>query len=391
MTVSSASIAALVARASYAVLHADWVAQRDRELAARLASRPARSVRVLLVNATMGTQLYPSIVDFFVLLRAARPEIELTSTGWFSEIHELGEQVVQKGLPVVPLAEVQGWQREQLERFDVILCVGPNELLMRWMGLPGLAARLVLLDLGFYHQLIEASAGAFLHGEAADPGREAQCNPVEVYTSQPRRKLERDLQQRFVTALFRWYELPYIPIGFRYGEYRASNREVFDVGLLGAGAREYEQLDPVQFRGLRLLFLGDASRVEAMDRLRSEVEVHVIPRVDEVTYAKLLALCRCVVLPLEQRSDNVLLSVNDALAAGRPLVATRQGGLARLEALGAPIVICREPGELYPAVRALLDDLPRRHELARQSVAFAREHLDMHRILERVMLEQGVA
>ena len=145
---------------------------------------------------------------------------------------------------------------------------------------------------------------------------------------------------------------------------------------------------------MRLLYLGGADGVPEIERLRGELELTLVSRTDERAYAELLALCRCVVLPIGEKKDNVLLSLVDSLASGKTVFTTRQLGVARLEAEGAPLVVCDSPGELPGLARAWCDRRDRRdphtstHDFESRVLDFARSHLDIYGILERVLVEQ---
>jgi len=375
---------ALLAETAFTPLHTDWLATRERELSQRLAELAlGRRLNVLLLNATKGIQLFPSIVDFFVTLRRLKPGVRVVSSSYFEDIHELSRGVRDKGLTVVPISDVTGWTVDVLNRFDLVLAVGPSYALMHLMETKDLRARLVMLDLAFYHQLIEATRGGFLSGEE-NPRRAAQRNPVITYSCQPEAKVRRDLRGLFELERFdfRWFN--YIPVGFRYARYCRSDRWFYDAALLGSSGRAYHLLDPVALAGLRFLFLGEIERVPELERLRSTLDVTVVPRIDEDDYARLLALCKSVVIPLADR-DNVLLSVVDSLAAGKALLASRRPGFARLEAEGAPITFFSTSSELSSALRDFSADdalLDRTRDVA---IAFTRTHLDIYRVLEAIV------
>ena len=386
------TVEALLAPATFTPLYGDWLGVREAALAARfraLAGAPAR--RVLLVNATLGLPLYPSVVDFFALLQRAQPAVRVTSASYFDTIYQLGDGVARKGLAVVAIADVAAWTTAEVNRFDVVLAVGPSDALAALMARPGLTARLVCLDLGFYHQLIESTAGAFLDDGPAGPPRAAGPAPpngVTCYSCQPQRKVTRDLDRFFALERFAWRWFNYIPVGFAYGAYYRSDRALFDVALLGSGGRSYADLDPAALRGARCLFLGAPERAPGLARLRAALDVTVVPRVDEATYGRLLAACRCVVLPIAPASANVLLSVVDALASGKALVTPRRDGLARLEREGAPIVFYDGAADLSATVGDLLRDAARLDDLGARTLAFAQAHMDIYGILETILREQ---
>jgi hypothetical protein len=410
-TTGNPTIDALLAEATFTPLHTDWLAARQQRLSARfLALTVDRERKVLLLNATMGLPLYPSIVDFFALLQKTHPRIRVTSASYFSRIFELSAGVAKKGLEVVPVEELDAWGAPEFNRFDVVIAIGPSQALARLMALSGLRARLVCLDLAFYHQLIESSGGAFLHEKAEIGRRERRDdrapvpgNRVAGYSCQPERKIDRDLLRAgFPYRAFTWRWFDYIPIGFAYTRYYRSDRTAFDLALLGSSGRKYADLDPASFRGRRVLFLGSAEGAAELARLRAEADVTVVSRVNEDVYARLLSLCRCVVLPGDVRVDNVFLSVLDALASGKPLITSRHLGIARLERAAAPIVFYegatvgfwrwRRPTtpspDLAAKVDATLRDEGKLRDLGDRALAFAREHLDIYRVLETILREQ---
>jgi hypothetical protein len=392
----------LIAQARFTPAHADWLPLREQRLEASFRSEAISQKRsVLLLNATKGLQLYPSVVDFFALLQQTQATVEVTSASYFDhEIHELGEGVRRKGLRVVPVAEVMSWTVAELNRFDVVLAIGPSEALAKLMTTPGLESRLVCLDLGFYHQLIESSQGAFLTGKRVLSDRvSSRGNATLCYSCQPESKVAADLQRAGFARdafTFRWFN--YIPIGFAYGTYYQTDAHPFDIALLGTSSRDYAEMEPASLRGRRILFVGDAERAPGLERLRATLDIEVVSRADGDDYARLLALSRCVVLPL-RRVDNVFLSVVDALASGKALVIPRHEGMARLEREDVPVVFCegappfwrrgpKSPSDdVSSKVTELLREDDRLRDVGARALHFARERMDIYVILERVLRE----
>jgi hypothetical protein len=400
------TVDALIAQARFTPAHADWLPIREQRLAASFGSQAiSQKKRVLLLNATKGLQLYPSIVDFFALLQRTYTTVEVTSASYFDhEIYQFGEGVRRKGLRVVPVADVMSWTVAELNRFDVVLAIGPSEALAKLMTTRGLESRLVCLDLGFYHQLIESSQGAFLTGERVLSDRAStRGNATLCYSCQPQSKVADDLRRAGFARdafTFRWFN--YIPIGFAYGTYYQTDTHPFDIALLGTSSRDYAEMDPAFFRGRRILFVGDAERAPGLERLRATLDVEVVSRAEGDDYARLLALSRCVVLPLRRTGkvvDNVFLSVVDVLASGRVLVIPTHEGIARLEREDVPVVFCRgassfwkirpksQSHDLSSTVAALLHEDDRLRDLGRRALLFARERLDIYVILERILRE----
>jgi hypothetical protein len=133
------------------------------------------------------------------------------------------------------MADLMTWDAAAVNRYDVVLFIGASDALARIMALPGVRARLVLLHMVFYHQLLDAHPNAFLAGERiADLA--SQVNQVFAYSSVPLGKVTKDLAGTCSHALLHWRWLSYIPIGFTYREYFVTRR-AFDVALLGSNAR----------------------------------------------------------------------------------------------------------------------------------------------------------
>jgi glycosyltransferase involved in cell wall biosynthesis len=387
--------AQLLSAATFTPIYRDWLKDREGELATYFQRRSVRAKKnVLLVNATKGLQFYASIADFFALLQRTHAGIRVTSASYFEEIIEFQQGVADKGLQIVSVTDVESWDAAALNRFDVIVLIGASDALVTFMARNGLTAKLVLLDLGFFHQLLDAHPG-WLPG-TNDPRRRKiiadeslQKNRVVVYSCQPQDKVVRDFTGVCAPQLLEWRWINYIPIGFTYSTYYRADRSAFDVGLLGSAGRRYEEIDARLFAGRRFLFLGPEN-VPEIEHLRAQLDVTVVSRVDEETYARLLALCRCVVLPYHGRyAQNVFMSVTDAAASGKPLVTTRQAGVARLEQDGLPLVFYdTSVGDLFRQVDSLLGHDGRLGEIEARSIAFAREKLDIYRILEAILDEQ---
>jgi hypothetical protein len=392
----------LLSRATFTSLHHDWLPVRQRALADRLRQKSVRQPRrVLLLNATLGLQLYPSIIDFMATLQEAQPDIKVTSCSYFDEIHELAVDVARRGFEVISPSAVATYTATELERFDVVIAIGPSDAFGRLLAIPNLRPRLVLLDLGFYHQLIKATDGAFLRREGDPWSRAKQENRVVCYSCQPAEKVNLDLGTYFSLPLFEWRWFACIPLGLGHAEYYRSDRHEFDVALLGSDGRDYAALNPELLRGLRFLFVGSTERAPEIAGLLSKLDITVAPRVGEDGYARLLSLCRCVALPLLPGRHNVLLSVIDALASGKPVVTSMRSGFERLAREPAPILfhdrswparIATRFGlgtlgslTLAAAIRLALAD---ETAIGERALTFAREQLDIYRILSTIVDEQ---
>ena len=389
---------ALLSQTTFSPIYREWLEVRERQLAARFASlKIGGRQNILLVNATRGLQFYPSLVDFCALLQRTHERVRVTSASYFDDIFQFHEGVADKGLSVVSVAEVVTWGAAEINRFDAVIHIGPSDAMGRLMALEGVTAKLVLLDLGFYHQLIDAYPGSYvkvpgsvLNGEAIIHNRSSQINRLTSYSCQPEAKIKHDLTGVCSLGLVDWHWFNYIPIGFTYCNYYRSNTHRFDVALLGSVGRDYTQIDPDLFRGLRFLFLGAAENAPDVERLLAKLDVTVVSRVNEEMYARLLALCRCVVVPLAPQVRNVFLSVMDTVAAGKALVTPRHAGLARLERDGLPAVFYdhTNPTDLFVRVDELFHKEGRLQDIEARSIAFAKEKLDIYRILWTILEEQ---
>jgi hypothetical protein len=406
-------VESLLGGTRFSPLHHDWLRERERLLVERWAPRRGKArARVLLLNATLGLRFYPSIVDFFVTIQRACPEIRATSVSYFPEIRELAEAPGRRGLHVADVPWVLGCSADQLREFDLVIAIGPSEAFARLMTLADLRPKLVLLDLGFYHQMM-ASQPSFLTTRTASAdgagwsfGRSLQRNRAAAYTCQPVDKLRADLDGYFSIYRFEYKTLPYIPIGFGRNEYYRAEHKAFDVGLLGTGGRDHSLLVPYLLKGIRFLFVGAVERADGLARLKSLGDVTVVSGANEDDYAKLVALCRCVAMPLHRTTHNVLLSVVDALASGVPMVASPSAGFDELRRAGAPILFHhdrRHPTapdcklsinplaaamSLALDLRKLLSDESLRRDMGERALRFTEEHLDISRVMERILEEQ---
>jgi hypothetical protein len=389
-------LGALLDATAFRPAHEAWLDVRDRDLAARLAALAVETPRkILLVNATHGTQYYASIVDFFARLQRVQPSIECVSASYFDDVREYHEDVVAKGLGTVPVADLMTWDAAAVNRHDVVLFVGASDALTRVMALPGVRAKLVLLHIGFYHQLLERRRDAFLAGEQlADLA--SQVNRVIAYSSDPLGKVAKDLAGTCAPALMEWRWLSYIPIGFTYREYFVTETRAFDVALLGSNARDYTHLDADLFRGVRFLYLGASLAAPGLDELSAKADVTVVSGVDHHTYARLLALCRCAIFPMASWAvKNHFLSLVDCVASGKPVVTRRHEGLDRLVEDGLPVRFYEASSDrdgraqttrsLHAAVTSLLADDGDRQQMEASLIAFAREKMDVYRVLETIL------
>jgi glycosyltransferase involved in cell wall biosynthesis len=380
---------AQIARLRLPDLHRAWLprrlAARDEELAALRLEGPRR---LLLVNATKGQQLYPSITDFFAALQRLKPGLRVASASYF-DIHELQQDVAAKGLEVLSPDEVERFDTPRLNQFAAILFVGPSEILAGLMSRPGLKSRLVYLDLAFYHRLLELDPRAYLETKAKPWPDAPVLHKVLAFSCQSPPKVAQDVAHCFELADFEWRWFNYIPIGFDHAHFFRSQTKLFDVALLGTAGRDYATLDSERLAGRKILSLLGSHPDESARLLSRRNEVFVAPRVEEPLYARLLALSRCVVLPLRADSTNVFLSVNDALASGLPLITCRHPGAERILAQGAPLVLYDPASktDLFDQLELVLRGGPEIEALGARGLAFAREHLDIHNVLFEIARE----
>ena len=382
--------ASLLAPATFTPIYGDWLVERERRITSRFEQVQSGARKILLVNATLGLQFYPSITDYFAQLQRVRPAIEVTCASYFAHIEEFSVHVVRKGLAVTSVAEVMTWGVEAYNRFDVVLLIGPSDILARLLTMEGLTPRLVLLDLAFYHQLLDQHEERFRKNQCLVSDMTAQRNKVVCYSCQPAVKARKDLGVLCSLPLIEWHWFNYIPIGFAYSPYYRSDQHPFDVALLGSAKRDYAQIDPERFRGVRFLFLGSLEGAPVVQRLREKLDITVVSKVDPDVYARLLALCRCVLIPLLPDVTNVLMSVLDSLASGKGLVIPWHAGLSRLllDALPAILYVPATPDDLAHQVEGFVHDTERQQAIEARSLAFAREHLDIYRILGVILDEQ---
>jgi hypothetical protein len=401
----------LLAQGAFTPIYRDWLRVRDQELTSRLGALEVPSERrILIINGNKGPQLFPSVVDFFSVLQKACPRLQVTSASYFDDIQEFHRGAARKGLTVVSVGDVLAASAEELNQFHTVITIGVSQALAELMKKPGVEARLVALDLGFYHQLIEAPGSTFKNQQDMPAEKAAQKNRVRCYSCQTQSKIEGDLWRLFAMPLFEWHWFNYIPIGFRYTTYYQSDKQIFDIALLGTAGRDYSQFDANLFQGKRVLFMGDPGGAAEIGRMQSQLDLTVVSGVDGDTYRRLLALCRCIALPF--LGENVLLSVVDALASGTALVTPRHPGAARLEAERAPIAFYgpaagisakiaqadlakvdalarhQRAVDLHAHVEALLNAPDRLLELRKEAIAFSKAHLDIYGILERILREQ---
>ncbi len=351
--------------------------------------RFSRRTRVLLVNATKGAALYLSLMDFVVLWRSIDPHLDVTSASYFADIYELGRGVRERGVSVLSIEDLERCTLRQLNLLDLIVCIGPSEVFAQLSTMQGLTARLVLLDLAFYHRLLARADGRALAQVQLASGAPA-VNPVTAYSTQAAGKVIRDLQRMGIpTPLHRWTWrwLPYLPLGLsRHRAVRVTPPQ-FDVLLLGAKNRDFSVLDPSALRGLRILFLGKTDHAASLRADWGHLDLTISDKVPPAEYHPIIAASRCVLIPFDQARANCFLSVVDPLAAGTPLLLTRHVGSERLDALDAPIFFVDRYSLRSTLDHVLSADFDAGAHRAR-SRRFCEAHLDIGAILFGILDEQ---
>lgn len=349
----------------------------------------AKRQRILVVNATKGPELYQSLADFFLCWRSIDPHVHVTSASYFSEIYELGRGLQARGFPTLPIDALARCTLRQLNLLDLIICIGPSESFARLASLEGLTARLVLLDLAFYHRLSAVADGQPLETVQLASGAPVQ-NPVAGYSVQAAVKVVSDLERMGIPPLteqWTWQWLPYLPLGLsRHPTYRVTPPQL-DVLILGGKNRDFSLLDPADLEGLRILFLGKLDHADQLRETYGHLDLTVRSKIPADEYHRVIAAARCVLIPFEYARANCFLSVADPLAAGTPLLITRHVGSERLEALDAPIHFVDRDSLSATLAEVLAEDFDRDAHRARAR-QFCADHIDIGAILFRIVSDQ---
>jgi glycosyltransferase involved in cell wall biosynthesis len=149
---------------------------------------------------------------------------------------------------------------------------------------------------------------------------------------------------------------------------RLHRQKRFDVLVAAAGIWGDRVPRPV------VLIAGDGPEHDSLERQAVQLgaDVRLLGRRSDV--ADLLAIADVVVLPSEWEARPLV--AQEALAAGRALVATPVGGVPSLVGSAAVLVPVGRPAALAAAVTRLLDDPDHRERLQRDAVARAAEWPD---------------
>ncbi|TMR97238.1 glycosyltransferase [Nonomuraea basaltis] len=127
-------------------------------------------------------------------------------------------------------------------------------------------------------------------------------------------------------------------------------------------------------RPCTLVFVGDGPERGSLERYASDLKVDVLVMGSRTDVRPFLARADVVVLPsLNEGLSNAIM---EAMAAGRPVVATAVGGTPELLDGRGVLVPPSDPVALADAVYRLLDDSELAHALAAAACAWARKNLD---------------
>ena len=374
-----------------------WLPQRERWLFDRLSSYPVHPCNILLVNATKGHSYYASIIDFVRNLNRLHPKVRFISCSHFDDIAEFHKEVRQKGIPTLPIKALQNIASHKLNRFDAIIFVGPSMTMIDIMQRKDISSKLIMIDLAFYHQLIEATP-LFVQGKPFVP-QARHLQHIHCYTTQTPPKLRQDLQNAgFQMGASHWtlYPFPYIPLNFSYATYYQSTSQLFDVVFLGAKNRNYSSIPKKSLTNKKLLFIGDQKYIkEDFKELIQDLDITISPKLNEDDYRKMLSLCRCAVLPFFDFTLNSFCSIQDTFAMGIPTITNPHLGITEAYKTGAPLHLFHQEQkfdfiETTNFTQALEDALQNRTDIAHQQFAlrYAQEQLDIYRMLDRIFCEQ---
>jgi glycosyltransferase involved in cell wall biosynthesis len=137
-----------------------------------------------------------------------------------------------------------------------------------------------------------------------------------------------------------------------------------------------------------LLIVGDGAERASLERLAGESgvapAVHLAGALPDTRVA-LSLMDAFVFLPAEQEGFG--LSLLEAMASGRPIVALRRGGGATWVLEQSQVGVLVEPGDeetLANTVLRILQDVPLTRRLAEEAKAIAIEHYNLSRVLDQV-------
>ncbi|MDX6214187.1 MAG: hypothetical protein QOF82_3274 [Frankiales bacterium] len=176
-------------------------------------------------------------------------------------------------------------------------------------------------------------------------------------------------------SLRRRLELGEAPVVVAVGRLHEQKR--FDV-LVSAAARWRQRVPrPV------VLIAGEGPERESLQRRASELDVDVRLLGQRNDVADLMSIADVVVLPSSWEARP--LAAQEALAAGRALVATAVGGIPSLVGSAAVLIPVGNPDALASAVAQLLDDPESRHRLEGEALAQAASWPDAADVAAQLM------
>lgn len=293
-------------------------------------------------------QVLPTGLRRLGSLRAGRTLRRLAAEHAVTHAHGLQPSAIA-GLVVGPRRLVATWHNAPLSR-------GPARL--AHVLLENVAARRAAVTIGASPDLVVRARGA--------GARDARFIPVAPPPA---------IASGDATRLRATLGLTDEPVVLGVGRLHEQKR--FDV-LVEAAARWVDRRPrPV------VLLAGEGPAREALQRqaARLGVELRLLGRRSDV--ADLLAVADVVVLPSSWEARP--LAAQEALSAGRALVATPVGGVPELVGDAALLVPVGDAAALSTQVLRLLDDLPFRQALERAAVQRAASWPDAHQVSAQLM------
>lgn len=137
---------------------------------------------------------------------------------------------------------------------------------------------------------------------------------------------------------------------------------------------------------VRLIWLGDGDERAAVERrvealgLRSSIEIRPASPLPTHRVELLQTMAQAAVYVQPSRVDGLPVAVLEAMALGRPVVATRIGAMSELDDdTGVTWVPVDDPDALADALAELLADPDRRHAIGRRGQEAVEERYDMRR------------
>jgi glycosyltransferase involved in cell wall biosynthesis len=175
--------------------------------------------------------------------------------------------------------------------------------------------------------------------------------------------------------LRRSFELGDRPVVLAVGRLHRQKR--FDV--LVSAAAGWQHRIPVP----AVLIAGEGPERELLQSRASELGVDVRLLGQRHDIADLMSIADVIVLPSSWEARP--LAAQEALSAGRALVATPVGGVPSLVGSAAVLVPVGNPDSLAAAVAQLLDDPDARHRLERLALARAAEWPDAEAVANQLV------